>query len=62
MCEDVKDFPVISGGDQKYTMSDLFAWTNKEHISKFKRRCSRLGTTAARFSLAMVCMGRGDTE
>ncbi|KAF9145264.1 hypothetical protein BG015_011951 [Linnemannia schmuckeri] len=35
MCEEVKDFPVISGGDQKYTMADLFAWSNKEHISKF---------------------------
>lgn len=35
MCEEVKDFPVISGGDHKYTMADFFAWSNKEHISKF---------------------------
>ncbi|KAF9120613.1 hypothetical protein BGX30_003081 [Mortierella sp. GBA39] len=35
MCEEVKDFPVISGGDHKYTMADLFAWSNKEHITKF---------------------------
>ncbi|KAF9537100.1 hypothetical protein EC957_008865 [Mortierella hygrophila] len=35
MCEEVKDFPVISGGDHKYTMATLFGWSNKEHISKF---------------------------
>ncbi|KAG0373980.1 hypothetical protein BGX24_010989 [Mortierella sp. AD032] len=34
MCEEVKDFPVISGGDKELTLGDLFAWSNKEQISK----------------------------
>ncbi|KAG0273713.1 hypothetical protein BGZ95_010487 [Linnemannia exigua] len=34
MCEEVKDFPVISGGNKELTLGDLFAWSNKEQISK----------------------------
>ncbi|KAF8943003.1 hypothetical protein BGZ47_005916 [Haplosporangium gracile] len=34
MCEQVKDFPVISGGDKKLTIQDLINWTPKELISK----------------------------
>lgn len=34
MCEDVKDFPIISGGDKDLTLGDLFAWSSKEYISK----------------------------
>ncbi|KAG0285167.1 hypothetical protein BGZ96_010525 [Linnemannia gamsii] len=34
MCEEVKDFAITSGGENKLTMGDLFAWTNKSQISK----------------------------
>jgi hypothetical protein len=34
MCEDVKDFPVFSGGDKIRTLQDLFDRTPKELISK----------------------------
>ncbi|KAG0204215.1 hypothetical protein BGX33_008657 [Mortierella sp. NVP41] len=34
MCEQVRDFPVISGGDNGVTMGDLIDWTPKEFISK----------------------------
>ncbi|KAK3816974.1 MAG: hypothetical protein JOS17DRAFT_758750 [Linnemannia elongata] len=34
MCEQVKDFPVVSGGDKKMTFQDLINWTPKELISK----------------------------
>ncbi|KAG0279758.1 hypothetical protein BGZ95_000290 [Linnemannia exigua] len=34
MCEQVKDFAVSSGGDQKLTIGDLIKWTPKELISK----------------------------
>ncbi|KAF9120515.1 hypothetical protein BGW39_011315 [Mortierella sp. 14UC] len=34
MCEEVKDFPIISGGDKKLTLGDLFTWSSKEHMSK----------------------------
>jgi hypothetical protein len=34
MCEEVKDFPIIGGGDQDLTLGDLFAWSSKEYISK----------------------------
>ena len=34
MCEQVKDFPVISGSAQGVTMGDIFDWTPKDLISK----------------------------
>ncbi|KAG0373979.1 hypothetical protein BGX24_010988 [Mortierella sp. AD032] len=34
MCEQVKDFPVIGGGDKKVTIGDLINWTSKDVISK----------------------------
>lgn len=34
MCEQVKDFPVVSGGSKKLTFQDLISWTPKELISK----------------------------
>lgn len=34
MCEQVRDFPIIAGGDKKFTVGDLIDWTPKEHISK----------------------------
>ncbi|KAG0273268.1 hypothetical protein BGZ95_010917 [Linnemannia exigua] len=34
MCEQVKDFPIVAGGDKKLTMGDLIERTPKELISK----------------------------
>ncbi|KAG0373918.1 hypothetical protein BGX24_011062 [Mortierella sp. AD032] len=34
MCEQVKGFPIVAGGDKKLTMGDLIKWTPKELISK----------------------------
>ncbi|KAG9063199.1 hypothetical protein KI688_004800 [Linnemannia hyalina] len=34
MCEEVKDFPVVSGGDKKLTLGDLIEWSDKGLISK----------------------------
>ncbi|KAG9063208.1 hypothetical protein KI688_004810 [Linnemannia hyalina] len=34
MCKEVKDFPVVSGGDKKLTLGDLFEWSDKDLISK----------------------------
>ncbi|KAF9545269.1 hypothetical protein EC957_011142 [Mortierella hygrophila] len=34
MCEQVKDFPVVSGGDKKLTLGDLFEWSDMNLISK----------------------------
>ncbi|KAG0373921.1 hypothetical protein BGX24_011065 [Mortierella sp. AD032] len=34
MCEQVKGFPVVSGGDKKLTVGDLINWTPKELIAK----------------------------
>ncbi|KAF9117682.1 hypothetical protein BG015_006895, partial [Linnemannia schmuckeri] len=34
MCEEVKDFPIVSGGDKKLTLGDMFAWSDKDLISK----------------------------
>ncbi|KAF9126821.1 hypothetical protein BGW39_006325 [Mortierella sp. 14UC] len=34
MCEEVKDFAVVSGGDKKLTIGDLIEWTPKELIAK----------------------------
>ncbi|KAG9071531.1 hypothetical protein KI688_005743 [Linnemannia hyalina] len=34
MCEQVRDFPIIAGGDKKFTVGDLIDWTPKEYISK----------------------------
>ncbi|KAK3835606.1 MAG: hypothetical protein J3R72DRAFT_494074 [Linnemannia gamsii] len=34
MCEQVKSFPVVSGGDMKMTVGDLINWTPKELIAK----------------------------
>lgn len=34
MCEQVKDFPVVSGGKKKLIFQDLINWTPKELISK----------------------------
>ncbi|KAF9126825.1 hypothetical protein BGW39_006329 [Mortierella sp. 14UC] len=34
MCEEVKDFPIVAGGDKKLTLGDLINWTLKELISK----------------------------
>ena len=34
MAAQVRDFPVVSGGDKKLTLGDLIDWTPKENISK----------------------------
>ncbi|KAG0207755.1 hypothetical protein BGX33_006649 [Mortierella sp. NVP41] len=34
MCDEVRDFPIISGGDKPLTLGDLFDWTPQECISK----------------------------
>jgi hypothetical protein len=34
MCNQVRDFPIISGGDKPLTVGDLIDWTPKELISK----------------------------
>lgn len=34
MWEEVKDFAITSGGENKLTLGDLFAWTDKTQISK----------------------------
>ncbi|KAG0062483.1 hypothetical protein BGZ89_010621 [Linnemannia elongata] len=34
MCEEVRDFPIIAGGDTKLTIGDLIDWSPKEYISK----------------------------
>ncbi|KAK3813788.1 MAG: hypothetical protein JOS17DRAFT_840621 [Linnemannia elongata] len=34
MCEQVKDFPIVSGNDKELTLGDLFDWSDKNHISK----------------------------
>ncbi|KAG9071547.1 hypothetical protein KI688_005759 [Linnemannia hyalina] len=34
MCEEVKDFPIIAGGDTKLTIGDLIEWSPKEYVSK----------------------------
>ncbi|KAF9905574.1 hypothetical protein EC991_001535 [Linnemannia zychae] len=34
MCEEVKDFAVVSGGEKKLTIGDLIEWTPKELIAK----------------------------
>lgn len=34
MCEQVKDFPIVSGNDKELTLDDLFDWSDKNHISK----------------------------
>lgn len=34
MCEEVKDFPIIPGGDKKLTIGDLIEWSPKEYVSK----------------------------
>lgn len=34
MCEEVRDFPIVSGGKKQLTLGDLFDWTPKELISK----------------------------
>ncbi|KAF9120050.1 hypothetical protein BGW39_011704 [Mortierella sp. 14UC] len=34
MCEEVKDFPIVSGGDKDLTLGDLIAWSSKDQISK----------------------------
>ncbi|KAK3805681.1 MAG: hypothetical protein JOS17DRAFT_615596 [Linnemannia elongata] len=34
MCEQVKDFPIVCGGDKKLTLGDLFEWSDKGQISK----------------------------
>ncbi|KAF9931287.1 hypothetical protein FBU30_010516 [Linnemannia zychae] len=34
MCEQVRDFPIIAGGDKKLTVGDLIDWTPKDLISK----------------------------
>ncbi|KAF9091036.1 hypothetical protein BGX23_005552 [Mortierella sp. AD031] len=34
MCDQVRDFPVISGGDKPLTLGDIIDWTPKELISK----------------------------
>ncbi|KAF9905571.1 hypothetical protein EC991_001532 [Linnemannia zychae] len=34
MCDEVRNFPIITGGDKKLTFGDLIDWTPKELISK----------------------------
>ena len=34
MCEQVKDFPIVSGGGKGLTLGDLFEWSDKGQISK----------------------------
>ncbi|KAF9119775.1 hypothetical protein BGW39_011920 [Mortierella sp. 14UC] len=34
MCDEVRDFPIVSGGDKQLTLGDLFEWTPKDMISK----------------------------
>ncbi|KAG0285515.1 hypothetical protein BGZ96_010254 [Linnemannia gamsii] len=34
MCDEVKDFPIIAGGDKKLTLGDLIEWSPKECVSK----------------------------
>ncbi|KAG0375840.1 hypothetical protein BGX24_008599 [Mortierella sp. AD032] len=34
MCNEVRDFPIVSGRKEQLTMGDLFDWTPKEMISK----------------------------
>ncbi|KAK3805212.1 MAG: hypothetical protein JOS17DRAFT_808613 [Linnemannia elongata] len=34
MCEQVKDFPIVSGGDKKLTLGDMIEWSDKDLISK----------------------------
>lgn|SRR5690348_4178171 len=34
MCEEVKDFPIIGGGDKKLTLKDLMDLTPRGHFSK----------------------------
>ncbi|KAG0287066.1 hypothetical protein BGZ97_007204, partial [Linnemannia gamsii] len=34
MCQKVKDFPIVSGGDKELTLGDLFAWTSWDQVSK----------------------------
>lgn len=34
MCEEVRDFPIVSGGEKQLALGDLFDWTPKELISK----------------------------
>ncbi|KAG0204790.1 hypothetical protein BGX33_008288, partial [Mortierella sp. NVP41] len=34
MCEEVKDFPIITGGNKPLTMGDLIEWSPKEYVSK----------------------------
>ncbi|KAF9084624.1 hypothetical protein BGX23_010351 [Mortierella sp. AD031] len=34
MCDEIRHFPIISGGDKSLTLGDLFDWTPQECISK----------------------------
>ncbi|KAF9927651.1 hypothetical protein FBU30_002990 [Linnemannia zychae] len=34
MCDEVKDFPIIAGGNKKLTIGDLIEWSPKEYVSK----------------------------
>ncbi|KAG0254016.1 hypothetical protein BGZ95_006157, partial [Linnemannia exigua] len=34
MCEEVKDFPIIAGGEKKLTIGNLIDWSPKEFVSK----------------------------
>ncbi|KAG9062245.1 hypothetical protein KI688_006577 [Linnemannia hyalina] len=34
MCNEVKDFPIVSGGEKQLTLGDLFNWSSKDLISK----------------------------
>lgn len=34
MCNEIRDFPIIGGGEKQLTLGDLFDWTPKELISK----------------------------
>ncbi|KAF9931286.1 hypothetical protein FBU30_010515 [Linnemannia zychae] len=34
MCEEVRDVPIIAGGDKKLTLGQLIDWSPKEYISK----------------------------
>ncbi|KAF8928771.1 hypothetical protein BGZ47_001445 [Haplosporangium gracile] len=34
MCNEVRNFPIVTGGDKQLTLGDLFDWTPKELISK----------------------------
>ncbi|KAG0376313.1 hypothetical protein BGX24_007928, partial [Mortierella sp. AD032] len=34
MCDEVKDFPIISGGEKNLTIGNLIEWSPKEYVSK----------------------------